>query len=237
VDATAFDGSTLGNLAKIIYKQEPLILHALGISRDRLNRQPQHYDNSRYHGVNLHNVWYRGTVEFRWFEATLHAGWRIDPRQRGNPAGRRLPRNCRADARPDAVYRQPSTPGLHDQGVLFGIEAGPTQPLPEDAAAAAAEFLTRLARHGLIEFLPDDKDSAPWPDRCLEALETVRLSGRTNMLDHPEVTRLTAEMGYPEVAEWLSDHRREYSAFVLEGTRPLGKNFGGKEDPAPCPDK
>jgi GxxExxY protein len=28
----------------------------------------------RYHGVNLHNVWYRGTVEFRWFEATLHAG-------------------------------------------------------------------------------------------------------------------------------------------------------------------
>ena len=40
--------------------------------------------------------------------------------------------------------------------VLSGIEGGPTQPLPEDAAAAAAEFLTRLARHGLIEFLPDE---------------------------------------------------------------------------------
>jgi len=109
--------------------------------------------------------------------------------------------------------------------VLSGIEGGPTQPLPEDAAAAAAEFLTRLARHGLIEFLPDDKASDPWPERFLEALETVRLSGRTNMLDHPEV------------AEWLADHRREYAAFVLEGTRPLGKNFGGKEDPAPCADK
>ena len=24
------------------------------------------------------------------------------------------------------------------------------------------------------------------------------------MLDHPEVTRLTAEMGYPEVAVWLA---------------------------------
>lgn len=196
------------------------------------NRQPQHYDNSRYHGVNLHNVWYRGTVEFRWFEATLHAGRikaylqfclavaakalngraassrkrdfdpqsakydfrvfllhlgligdefktarkhlmanmpgdaafkngrpkpqdvlrtkqplsptrpgkfpaslfkevphedsdplhhagrRTDPRQRGNPASRRLPRSCRADARPDAIYRQPSTPGLHDRGAL-----------------------------------------------------------------------------------------------------------------------
>ncbi len=84
---------------------------------------------------------------------------------------------------------------------------------------------------------PDDKASDPWPERFLEALETVRLSGRTNMLDHPEVTRLIAEMGYPEVAEWLADHRREYAAFVLEGTRPLGKNFGGKEDPAPCADK
>src|SRR5690606_24031984 len=38
------------------------------------NNHPSHYDSSRYHGVNLHNVWYRGTVEFRWFEATLHAG-------------------------------------------------------------------------------------------------------------------------------------------------------------------
>ena len=27
-----------------------------------------------YHGLNLHSVWFRGTVEFRWFEATLHAG-------------------------------------------------------------------------------------------------------------------------------------------------------------------
>jgi hypothetical protein len=108
VDATAFDGRTLGNLAKIVYKQEALIPTALGVNetrrrsyskpvsddliaqierrrprtRDQLNhiwygyhnRQPQHYDSTRYHGVNLHNVWYRGTVEFRWFEGTLHAG-------------------------------------------------------------------------------------------------------------------------------------------------------------------
>lgn len=33
--------------------------------------------------------------------------------------------------------------------------------MPEDAAAAAAEFLTRLTQHGLIEFLPDDKASDP----------------------------------------------------------------------------
>jgi hypothetical protein len=38
------------------------------------NHRPAHYDESRYHGLNLHSVWYRGTIEFRWFEATLHAG-------------------------------------------------------------------------------------------------------------------------------------------------------------------
>ena len=33
-----------------------------------------HYNDSRYHGLNLHSMWYRGTVEFRLFHATLHAG-------------------------------------------------------------------------------------------------------------------------------------------------------------------
>jgi len=40
----------------------------------RHNNRPQHYDSSRYRGVNLHSVWFRGTIEFRWFDATLHAG-------------------------------------------------------------------------------------------------------------------------------------------------------------------
>ena len=37
VDASCLDGRQLGNLAKIVYKQEPLILHALQISQSRLN--------------------------------------------------------------------------------------------------------------------------------------------------------------------------------------------------------
>jgi hypothetical protein len=40
----------------------------------RLNTSPVHYDSSRYRGLNMHSVWYRGTVEFRWFEGALHAG-------------------------------------------------------------------------------------------------------------------------------------------------------------------
>ncbi|MEA4896881.1 MAG: amidoligase family protein [Christensenellaceae bacterium] len=34
----------------------------------------QHYDPSRYHLLNLHSVFQKGTVEFRAFNATLHAG-------------------------------------------------------------------------------------------------------------------------------------------------------------------
>ena len=108
VDAGAFDGRTLANLAKITFKQEELIIRALGVDAARLaryaqktrrefitgieqrkprtrdeinqiwygyrNTTPQHYDCTRYHGVNFHSVWYRGTVEFRWFNGTLHAG-------------------------------------------------------------------------------------------------------------------------------------------------------------------
>ena len=33
-----------------------------------------HYDNSRYHALNLHSVFSKGTVEFRMFNSTLHAG-------------------------------------------------------------------------------------------------------------------------------------------------------------------
>jgi len=33
-----------------------------------------HYDESRYHALNLHSVFSRGTIEFRLFNSTLHAG-------------------------------------------------------------------------------------------------------------------------------------------------------------------
>ncbi|WP_322172909.1 amidoligase family protein [Acutalibacter caecimuris] len=33
-----------------------------------------HYDESRYHGFNLHSVFSKGTIEFRLFNSTLHAG-------------------------------------------------------------------------------------------------------------------------------------------------------------------
>ena len=51
-------------------------------TKDELNRiwygyhntNPEHYDQTRYRTVNFHNVWFRGTIELRLFEASLHAG-------------------------------------------------------------------------------------------------------------------------------------------------------------------
>lgn len=33
-----------------------------------------HYSQTRYYGLNLHAIWYKGTIEFRMFNSTLHAG-------------------------------------------------------------------------------------------------------------------------------------------------------------------
>ena len=33
-----------------------------------------HYNSTRYYALNLHSVFYRGTLEFRCFESNLHAG-------------------------------------------------------------------------------------------------------------------------------------------------------------------
>jgi hypothetical protein len=38
------------------------------------NSNPQRYDDSRYHGLNLNSLFFRGTFEFRYFNGTLHAG-------------------------------------------------------------------------------------------------------------------------------------------------------------------
>jgi hypothetical protein len=37
-------------------------------------RSASRYDQSRYHGLNLNSFFYRGTIEFRYFNGTLHAG-------------------------------------------------------------------------------------------------------------------------------------------------------------------
>lgn len=41
---------------------------------NRESNRYTHYDTSRYHALNLHSVFSKGTIEFRLFNSTLHAG-------------------------------------------------------------------------------------------------------------------------------------------------------------------
>lgn len=67
--------------------REPMLRQARGLSADETkdlteleriwyegNVEHNHYNPTRYHALNLHSVFYRGTVEFRCFNSTLHAG-------------------------------------------------------------------------------------------------------------------------------------------------------------------
>ena len=68
--------------------REPMLLQARTLSSDettdltQLERiwyegnveNTEHYNWTRYHALNLHSVFYRGTVEWRCFNSTLHAG-------------------------------------------------------------------------------------------------------------------------------------------------------------------
>jgi len=108
VDGSLFDGRKLANLVKVFYKQQELIIQALGVRPERLakytkpispdlirrierkrpqsldqmnqlwygqyNPSPQRYDSERYSMLNLSSLFYRGSIEMRAANSSLHAG-------------------------------------------------------------------------------------------------------------------------------------------------------------------
>ena len=63
-------------LIETINRKKPQTMEALkdiwyaGSTRGR----DEHYNDTRYHGLNLHSTFTKGTVEFRFFNSTTHAG-------------------------------------------------------------------------------------------------------------------------------------------------------------------
>ena len=56
-------------------KRKPKTKEALkNIWYQGIDGSSEHYHSSRYHALNLHSVFQKGTVEFRMFNSTLHAG-------------------------------------------------------------------------------------------------------------------------------------------------------------------
>ena len=65
------------DLIQAINKKKPKTLEQLAniwYSGYGFENRERHYDASRYHGLNLHSTFTKGTIEFRLFNGTLHAG-------------------------------------------------------------------------------------------------------------------------------------------------------------------
>lgn len=65
------------NLIETINKKKPKTLEQLEdiwYSGYGVENRDRHYHTSRYHGLNLHSTFTKGTIEFRLFNGTLHAG-------------------------------------------------------------------------------------------------------------------------------------------------------------------
>ena len=68
VDAAPYDARTLRNITNIMASKEDLIWYRGG------DKSRSHYDKSRYHCLNLHSVFEKGTIEFRLFNSTMDDG-------------------------------------------------------------------------------------------------------------------------------------------------------------------
>lgn len=60
-------------------------------------------------------------------------------------------------------------------------------------------------------------EPVPVPRDVLEGIETVRVSGVTNMLDYTRVAEVAQEMGFDETAAWVTANRELYARGVFRG--------------------
>lgn len=64
------------DLCKVLNAKKPRTTEAFKDIwyKDSIGNREYHYNETRYHGLNLHSVFTKGTVEFRLFNSTTHAG-------------------------------------------------------------------------------------------------------------------------------------------------------------------
>lgn len=55
------------------------------------------------------------------------------------------------------------------------------------------------------------------PQKAFDGIKAVRISGRTNMLDLPEVIKTARELGYPDAASWIENNKSRYIAGIFQG--------------------
>jgi len=104
---------------------------------------------------------------------------------------------------------------LRNAKMLAGIDLMVKGDSPEEKADS---LLTALIDHGLAEILEGDAPvRISVPAAVWQGIDAVRLSGLTNMLDHPEVVRIARELDFTEAAVWIEAHPKEYAEGVFRG--------------------
>src|SRR5690554_2035931 len=63
-------------------------------------------------------------------------------------------------------------------------------------------------------------NKVPIPQKVMEGLEAVRLSGQTNMFDVPMVESLALAMGFSETAMWIKENKNLYVQGAFYGFEP-----------------
>jgi hypothetical protein len=104
---------------------------------------------------------------------------------------------------------------LRNAKMLAGINLMVKGDSPEEKVES---LLAALIEHGLAEILEDDAPvRIPVPTVVWQGIDAVRLSGRTNMLDRPEVVRIARELDFTAAAGWIEAHPKEYAEGVFRG--------------------
>lgn len=65
-----------------------------------------------------------------------------------------------------------------------------------------------------------ERTKVPIPAGVMKGLEAVRLSGKTNMFDLPEVVGIAAEMEFLDTAMWIESNRSLYCQGLIRGFEP-----------------
>lgn len=65
-----------------------------------------------------------------------------------------------------------------------------------------------------------ERTKVPIPAGVMKGLEAVRLSGKTNMFDLPEVVGIAAEMDFFDTAMWIESNRSLYCQGLIQGFEP-----------------
>ena len=103
---------------------------------------------------------------------------------------------------------------LRNAKMLAGIELVVKGDAIEEKAAS---FLAALVDQGLAVILDEKSAGIGVPAVVWQGIDAVRLSGLTNMLDRPAVVRIAGELGFPEAAQWVETHSKEYAEGVFRG--------------------